>query len=405
MEAPCPFPSCRASDMSSTAALKPSNTAELIDAIADVARQDMRVAIAGGGSKAGIGAPTPDAILLDMTGFAGVIDYDPAELVLTVGAGTPLAEIETLVAGAGQMLAFDPFDHGPIFGRPAGKATIGGIVAAGVVGSRRLAMGGVRDHLLGFHAVSGRGEAFVAGAKVVKNVTGYDLPKLACGSWGRLFALTEVTLKTLPAARISVTRAIEGLDPAQAQRVMALAMGSQADISAAAYIPAHVHGGRALTALRIAGFGPSVAARGVMLDILLADSGPVLALSDAEADAVWGNLRSLAPLDGDRPLWRINVPPSAGPQIVAAFRDDIRWMFDWAGGLIWAAFDGDAAVLRTAAEAAGGHAMLVRASDAIRAAIPALHPQPKGVAALEARVRRAFDPQGIFETERFADAH
>jgi glycolate oxidase FAD binding subunit len=391
--------------MSSPITLKPASAADLIDAIADAARHGTRLAIAGGGSKAAIGAPAPDATPLDMTGFAGVIDYDPAELVLTVGAGTPLAEIQALVAGAGQMLAFEPFDHGPIFGRAAGMATIGGIVAAGVAGSRRLSAGGVRDHLLGFRAVSGRGEAFVAGAKVVKNVTGYDLPKLACGSWGRLFALTELTLKTLPAARACATRAIAGLDPQQAQKVMALAMGSQADVSAAAHIPAHVRSEGALTAIRIAGFGPSVVARCAMLDRLLAEHGPVLPLSDSEADAFWSGLRTLAPLGGSAPLWRINVPPSAGPQIVASLPADAGWMFDWAGGLIWVAFEGPPFMLRTAAEAAGGHAALVRAPADMRARISALHPQPKGVAALEARVRRAFDPQSIFETGRFRDAH
>jgi len=148
-----------------------------------------KLALCGGGSKEQLGAPR-EAERVDMTGFAGVVDYDPAELVLTVRPGTPLAEIEALVASENQMLAFDPFDHGPIYGMPAGRATIGGVVAAGVGGSQRLSGGAPRDHLLGFRAVSGRGEVFVAGAKVVKNVTGYDLPKLAAGSWGRLFAMT-----------------------------------------------------------------------------------------------------------------------------------------------------------------------------------------------------------------------
>src|SRR3546814_532187 len=171
------------------------------------------------------------------------------------------------------MLAFDPFDHGPILGGTAGAATIGGVVAAGVSGSLRLSGGGARDHLLGLRAVSGRGEVFVAGAKVVKNVTGYDLPKLAAGSRGRLFAITEMTLKVLPRAPIAATRAIAGLDPAAAVSLMAAAMGSQAEVGAAAYLPAALNDGQSLTLLRLLGFGPSVAARCRMIESLLGARG------------------------------------------------------------------------------------------------------------------------------------
>jgi glycolate oxidase FAD binding subunit len=385
--------------MATGAIIRPTTEDDLKDAIADAARAGARLEIRGSGSKAGIGAPR-EAAVLDMTGFAGIIDYDPAELVLTVGAATPLAQVEALVAAEGQMLAFDPFDHGPIFGRPAGTATIGGIVAAGVSGSRRVSRGGARDHLLGFHGVSGRGEAFVGGAKVVKNVTGYDLPKVVAGSWGRLAALTEVTVKVLPAGREQLTLALEGLDAPQAQAAMARAMGSQADVAAAAHLP----GPSAVTALRLEGFGPSVAARRTILAAMLADVGALRALDEDEAQALWTSVRTLAPLGDEPPLWRINTPPSQGPRVVAALAPlGARWLFDWAGGLIWLAFDGDPAMVRAAAEAAGGHAALVRAPDAMRHAVPALHPQSPGVRALEARVRRAFDPLGVFETGRFLD--
>lgn len=164
------------------ARIRPGSADELIEVVADAAASGGKLEIIGGGSKADIGAPR-EAALLDMNAFSGVIDYDPAELVLTVGAATPLAEIQSLVAQSGQMLAFDPFDHGPLFGRPAGAATIGGVLGAGVSGSARLSRGAARDHLLGFRGVSGRGEAFVGGAKVVKNVTGYDLPKIMTSAW------------------------------------------------------------------------------------------------------------------------------------------------------------------------------------------------------------------------------
>ena len=180
---------------------QPTTEQDVVDAIAQAASDGRHLEIRGGGSKAEFGAPDRNDDILDLTAFASVIDYDPAELVLTAGAGAPLSVIQALVESENQMLAFEPFDHGPLFGRPAGAATIGGVIGAGVAGSRRISAGSVRDHLLGFKGVSGRGEAFVAGAKVVKNVTGYDLPKLVCGSWGRLVALTEVTLKVLPRGR------------------------------------------------------------------------------------------------------------------------------------------------------------------------------------------------------------
>lgn len=384
--------------------MQPKTASDIIDAIADAARLGAKLEIRGGGSKADIGAPARDAMILDMRGFAGVVDYDPAELVLTVGAGTPLAEVEALVAGENQMLAFEPFDHGPIFGQRAGDATIGGVVAAGVSGSRRLAMGAPRDHLLGFEAVSGRGEAFVAGAKVVKNVTGYDLPKIMAGSWGRLAACTQMTLKVLPRARTVATEVIRGLSDTQAHAAMALVMRSTAEVSAAAHLPGACHDGGAITMFRVQGFDPSVTARCALLREMLRPAGVVERLDAADADSLWGAIRKAAPLADGRPLWRVNVPPSGGCAVAAALAPHgARWLYDWAGGLVWLTFDGDPALVRAAALSAGGHAMLVRGDADLRARVPALHPEAPGVAALTARVRLAFDPHGIFETGRFLD--
>jgi glycolate oxidase FAD binding subunit len=379
---------------------RPTREDELADAVADAARNGATLAITGGGSKAAIGAPTA-ARPLDMTGFSGVMDYDPAELVLTVRPGTPLAEVKALVAGQDQMLPFEPFDHGPLFGVKAGHATIGGVVAASVAGSQRVSSGAPRDHLLGFRAVSGRGEAFAAGGKVVKNVTGFDLAKLAAGSWGRLFALTELTLKVLPCPRVRTTFAIEGLDAERAVAAMSAALGSQAEVAAAAHIPAALREGAALTAFRVQGFRPSVNARGAMLRRVLGSYGVLVELGDG-ADNFWVGLASVRAFAGDRPLWRVNIPPSGGPATAAAAeRLGAEWLFDWAGGLVWIAGDVPANAIRTAAMAAGGHAMLVRAPAAMRAEVPAFHPLAPSVAALEARVRRAFDPNGVFETGRF----
>ncbi|HEY4031806.1 MAG TPA: glycolate oxidase subunit GlcE [Caulobacteraceae bacterium] len=359
--------------------MKPTSTEELAEAIAEAAASGRRLEIAGGGTKARIGAPR-EVEWVHMTAFAGVIDYDPAELVLTAGAGTPLAEIEALVASKNQMLAFEP--HG------AAGSTIGGAVAAGVSGSRRVSRGAARDHLLGFKAVSGRGEAFVGGAKVVKNVTGYDLPKLAAGSWGRLFAMTEVTLKVLPRPPEQVTLAAQTRDAAGAVALMAKALGSQAEVAAAGSVDG-------VTALRLEGFGPSVAARRALLEAM----APMRPLSQDEAEAFWSGLKQ--PLPDAPVLWRLSLPASRAAEVVVKRLGPSR--MDWGGARLWLACE-DAQKVRAAAEAAGGHAMLVRAPEAMRRTVAALHPQPEPVMALERRIRLAFDPAGVFETGRFPDA-
>ncbi|HWJ68661.1 MAG TPA: glycolate oxidase subunit GlcE [Sphingobium sp.] len=376
--------------------MRPDTIDQLCDIIRDARAAGGKLAIRGGGSKAGFGAPT-GAPPLDMSAFTGIVDYDPAELVLTVRAGTPLAEVEAALAAQGQMLAFEPWDHGPLFGQAAGRATIGGIVVAGVAGSRRLSAGGARDHLLGFTAVSGKGERFVAGGRVVKNVTGFDLAKLMAGSWGRLAAITELSIKVLPRPRESTTLAAEELCAPAALALMLRALGSPASIAAAAHHPAR-------TLLRLEGFGPSVEARCDALIRLAAPAVTLQRLPEAQAAACWQALCGAASLDGPL-LWRIHLPASAA----AALADWLaaagaRWLIDWGGALLWTDWAGDPATLRNQIAAAGGHAALVRAPADLRARVPALHPRAPGVAALETRVRRAFDPDGVFETDRFGTA-
>ena len=385
-----------------TPTLAPRSTDDVRDAVAESVRSGTRLEVRGGGSKAAIGAPR-EVPLLDLGGLRGIVDYDPAELVLTVKAGTPLAEIEALVAGEGQMLAFEPFDHGPILGEAAGRATIGGVIAAGVAGSRRVTAGSARDHLLGFTAVSGRGEIFVAGGKVVKNVTGYDLSKLVTGSWGQLVALTELTLKVLPRPRVTATLVAEGLSCTAAHAAMARALGSHADVSAAAHLPAGVGGPAALTLFRVAGFAPSVAARCTILPGLLADHARLGRLEDEAAAPLWRAAATAAGLDGPV-LWRVHLPPARAPELIARLEPlGARWTLDWGGGLVWLSLDEtvDAGLVRREAAALAGEAMLVRAPPAMRAVVPAFHPRAPKVIELETRVRRAFDPAGVFEIGRF----
>ncbi|WP_421852991.1 FAD-binding protein [Novosphingobium sp.] len=370
--------------------LEPGNAAELAAMVADAAARGAKLELRGGGTKSGFGAPR-EAEVVSLARLTGVVDYDPAELVLTVRAGTPLADVQALVASEGQMLAFEPW------GDPG--ATIGGTVAAGVAGSRRVTAGSARDHLLGLTAVSGRGEVFVAGAKVVKNVTGYDLPKLMAGSWGRIGAMIELTLKVLPAPRDVVTMAARGLAPAAAHAAMACALGSRADVSAAAALP----DGTVL--LRVAGFAPSVAARCAVLPGLLAGHCALEAMAEEEAAPLWRQAMTGEALRG-AVRWDVHTPPRHAPELIAALPVGAEWAMDWGGGRLWIGTDREDEAVREAAASLGGEARLVLAPEAMRARVPAFQPRAQGVLALEARVRRAFDPKDVFATGRFAeDAH
>jgi glycolate oxidase FAD binding subunit len=276
-----------------------------------------------------------------------------------------------------------------------------------VAGSRRLSAGSARDHTLGFEGVSGRGEVFKGGGRVVKNVTGYDLPKLMTGSWGRLAVITAVTLKVLPRPRASATVVVRGLNDQQAVTAMSEAAGSAAEISGAAHFPYFPGSATetAITAVRVEGFGPSVDARAEKLATMFRPRGPVEIFASHISTDLWQYLCDLAPLgtfDADWPLWRINGRPSHCWQIPSALNaPEARWFYDWAGGLIWLAAPTNPADVRRVTANAGAHATLVRAPESIRSTVPALHPAAAGVEALAARVKSGFDPAGILDPNRF----
>src|SRR5262245_53809493 len=175
--------------------------------------------------------------VLDLSALNAVRSYEPNELIVTVQAGAPLADVMSLIDSKNQQFAFEPVNTAPLLGTPA-LGTIGGMIASSLAGPRRIRAGGVRDHLLGAHAVSGFGESFKTGGKVVKNVTGYDLCKVLAGSWGTLAVMTEVTLKVLPRPEAERTLVLRGLDDIAANRVMTAALASPFDVTAAAHVPA-----------------------------------------------------------------------------------------------------------------------------------------------------------------------
>ena len=399
-------------------AIRPANLGEVEEAVQSAIANETPLEIVGGGTKRGMGRPLQVTRGLDLSRLSGISLYEPEELVLTAAAGTPLAEIEAALAECSQQLAFEPPDFGRLFGGYPGRQTIGGIIGCNLAGPRRVKAGAARDHLLGFQAVSGRGEAFKAGGRVVKNVTGYDLPKLIAGSYGTLAVLTDVTVKVLPAPETTATLLLFGLNDRAAIGALSQALQSPAEVSGAAHLPAatatrsgvaQVRWARAsVTAIRLEGFAPSVAARAANLKRLLGGLGTIEVLDDQHSFALWREIGDLAGFMGavERPVWKLSVPPAGGAGVVEALRQSMRAdvLYDWAGGLIWLSLDQhretDASVIRAAVETVGGHATLIRAAEAVRAAVPVFQPQPTALATLSERVKDSFDPQRILNPGR-----
>ncbi len=355
----------------------PKSPEELADAITGA---NAPFAIAGSGSKDGFGRPVDDATPLSMAAFTGVTLYDPAELILEAGAATPLADIEMLLAAKSQQLAFEP---------PAG-GTIGGAVACNLSGPRRIKAGALRDHILMVSAVSGRGEIFKAGARVVKNVTGYDLPKLMAGSHGTLAALTSVTLKVLPKPEVEITLLIGDRSPDEAVRTMSLALQSSLEVSSAAYVP------KSGTFLRVEGIGASV-------DFRVGKLREMFPGAAAAENSPWASIRDVKDLRGDV-MWRVSLPPTAAPAYLRTLQRafDFDYFLDWGGGLVWisCALSGDAhaAIIRNALPS--GHATLVKAPKELRETVDVFQPQPPALAELTKRVKAAYDPKGLLNPGR-----
>jgi glycolate oxidase FAD binding subunit len=388
--------------------LKPRDAKDVEAAVQWALADGKTLEVVGHGTKRAIGRAAQWDLSIDVSGLSAVTLYEPEELVLSAKAGTPVSEIAALLGAHNQELAFEPMDYGPLLGT-SGGGTIGGALAANLSGPRRVKVGAARDHFLGFTAVSGRGETFKSGGRVVKNVTGYDLCKLLAGSYGTLGVMTDVTVKVLPRAETEETLLVLGLDDAAAAKAMCAAMGSSNDVSGAAHLPAAVASpatpaGTAVTALRLEGVAPSIAHRLAALEALLKSFGTLAKLDEDGSRSFWKTVRDVTPFStGDDVIWRVSTAPARGHEIATAVGEGACY-YDWAGGLIWFALppsdDGGAALVRRATAAIGGHATLIRAPAAVRAAVPVFAPQDEGVAALTRRIKESFDPKGVLNAGR-----
>ncbi len=403
----------RAPDQANTN-LRPDSDRALADIVRQAAAARTTLEIIGGGSKRNLAGPVMAATRIALDGLSGIVAYEPAELVLTARPGTPLHTIAALLDKHDQMLAFEPPDWTDLLGTAGTVPTLGGTIACNASGPRRIRAGAGRDHMLGVAAISGAGTLFKAGGKVVKNVTGYDLPKLLAGAFGTLAIMTEVTVKVLPRPEAACTVVLFGLDDRAAIAALRDAAATPFEPSGLAHLPKPVaarHGfDRAATLIRLEGTAATLAHRHDGLVARLSSPAPSAMLDQAETAALWRAVGAVAPFMADAgTVWRASVAPASGPAFVEHVGADAHF-YDWAGGLVWLGFaapaeDADAARIAAAIEAAGGgHAMMFRTHSAAIHRLQTTPQPPDALAALSRRVKAAFDPHGILNPGRLHPA-
>jgi glycolate oxidase FAD binding subunit len=393
--------------------LAPAEEGTIADAVAAAAMAREPLLITGNGTKSAMLRPVQAARSLSTRNLTGITLYSPSELIISARSGTRLSDIEATLAEKGQHVIAEPPDLSSLFG-VGGQQTLGGVVAANLSGPRRVAWGAMRDHVLGVRAVTGWGEVIHSGGRVLKNVTGLDLCKLLTGSHGTLGVITEVTLKVLPAPEATGSVVLPGLDATAGVAALSAALGSPYSVSAAAFLPADAAAripalagfGRSVALARIEEFAASAAYRTAKLRGEFNYPGAEL-LDDATSRAVWRAVRDLVPLavSAVDAVWRVSVRPSAGPVVLqtlaAAF--GATGFLDWGGGLVWIAGPATTlahAAVETAAKAAGGTWMLIRAPEALRTAVDVIPPEAEPLAAITRRVKAALDPQHVLNPGR-----
>jgi glycolate oxidase FAD binding subunit len=386
------------------ATLTPSDEAEASAMVAEARGRGETLDIVGGGSRARLGRPPEGKRRLSSARLDGIVFHEPAEMVLRAMAGTPLAAVEAALEAHGQMLPFEPIDCRALYG--GGEPTIGGLVATNASGPRRVSAGAARDSVIGLRLVNGRGEKIMTGGRVMKNVAGLDLVKLNCGALGTLGFLTEATFKLLPNPESEATIVIRRLDDARAVAAMSHALGSPFGVSGAAALSPGMGRDFSRAFLRVEGVAASVDHRADKLIALLAEFGAERVLKGEDSRRLWRALRDAEFLaePRERAVWRVGVKPSRAVDFLARLGPRaLAHLFDCGGGIVWLATEptpADAAAVRAALSPLGGHATLVRAPDALRAAVDVFQPQPAALIALTRRVKAAFDPDGVFNRGR-----
>ena len=397
----CRIRICRATNDPDLLMTKVTNESQAVDFVRQARAEKKSFEIVGGGTRRHLGAPIPAGLAqLDLSAIKGIINYEPEELICTVAPGTPLPEMESVLAQRGQRLGFDPADWSAVHGI-TGTATIGGALSVDAYGPGRLLRGPARDSLLAFRGINGLGENFRGGAKVVKNVTGFDLPKLVCGAFGTLSVLTELTFRVYPRPSRVAVLVVKDAGPLEGFAYLRKIARSALEPSGLAYLPANntllPDVGRGAALIRLEGEETPLAEKITMAKALLG-----VHLDDApEGVDLFGRIRDGAmfaatPLD----IWRVMIPATEAPRVAAEIAAPL-WLGDQSGGLLWlAAPTASAGLIRGLAAANDGQAMLLKASDESRARLGLYAPPPPALAGLRARVKNAFDPDGLLNPGR-----
>lgn len=383
--------------------LTPSTPEQVLECVTWALSETTPLKIIGNDSRAGLGHDVQADTTLSTRALSGITLYEPGELVLSAYAGTPLSVIEQALAAENQHMLFDAPTLQPILRTTDKVPTIGGMVAIGYGGSRRPFAGSVRDHVLGVKGVHGRGDPFVTGGRVVKNVTGYDLSKLITGSFGTLGVMTEITFKVLPKPETETTLVLEAETEADLLAQLRAISILPVEATGLTILPHWAADCLSLSAqavglVRLEGVRPSVDAR--IKTIEEAQKLSFLRVEEEKSKQLWQQIKEVQVIFGSEsrePLWRISVAPTDGATVMEKLAGLGAHCFaDWIGGLIWATVPADAcAHVRSCVPEGAGHATLVRASDQLKETVPVFQPQPSALASLTARVKTAFDPEHI----------
>lgn len=379
------------------ATIKAASEADVIDAVAAARDAKRTLEIVGGGTRRGFGVPVAADDVLDVSGHSGIVKYEPEELVLKARAGTKVSEINAVLAEKNQRLGFEPSDWAALYGTTPGITTIGGALSADANGAAAVRFGRARDSLLGYRAVNGFAKAYRAGSDVVKNVTGFDLPKLVCGAMGTLSVLTEVTLRVFPRPEHVWSLAIYDVATERAFALMRDVLASGISPTALTFVPGHDDASSGIATIRIEGSSASIARKREMLRAMVGRGS----LTDVpNGDAVLARTSSAAVMaQAEDNVWRVQLPATEAMALIAAWKPK-RWLADWGGAALWMLdVENEDAVARHALVAKhGGHARLVRGSDAARQfAFPPMSEQER---ALSLSVKAAFDSLGLFNPGR-----
>jgi glycolate oxidase FAD binding subunit len=392
----------------------PEDEGELCAAVKHAAENLRQLEIVSSGTKRLMGRPVEAEQRLDMSKFSGIVSYEPDELIFTAKAATPLKEVEAALGEKRQMLPFAPADWAPLFGETSGRSTLAGMVATNACGARKVKAGAVRDHLIGCRFVNGSGEPIKAGGRVVKNVTGFDLPKIMCGAFGTLGALTELTFRVVPRPPRAPAIAIRNCTPEDGLSFLRQAARLALEPTGLAYLPttvcsqsdAAVSAGLAETngvaLIRVEGAEDPVIDKIARLRTHFSKQD-VTALEDDVTRALFHEIENGVPfIESNSDIWRVFVPAShahaAATQSEASF-----WYADWAGEGLWLGLPASREVaerIRDITGQFGGHATLMRAAKNARARLAVFEPETPARAALSRSIKMAFDPLRILNPGR-----